>query len=504
MDIFNTPYLYSKRFVTKTLLNTDIFILCRYDADRDDKVQNYIISVPDLIASIGSLTPGVNSVTGYNVNNNDPANPVILPVEVDGVTITGTGVVGDPFVAAGGGGGLTSINVGKSIFVNEVTGNDGTGLRARFDLMFATYAAAKAVALPGDTIIMYPGTYSVSNMQFAGGKVYAYPGVILTGSTIVGDSGMTPGETFSLLGQATLQGSGYTLNFGGSGNINVEFDTCNTTSSATIQYQKVADTVNIRGNYLDATRNSTMYFFGSNQSAKLNINVKHIDNHSTNPFEMMIYIASGFAGNVEITADLITGAPKAGSIGGNMFCNQNNGSHTIKIYSNTMIDRAAAGFTTLLQGTGTNSIFISTKTYQGPGIVYSNNGDQFFEHHCEQAVVLESVATIASTYNVLLEGSYVSASAVVPGVIYNNTGKIRLKNFDLKVTGASPAYEHVSGTLIIDEATLVTAGGVAAGFTAAAPSTIIVNGRATTNGPITNITNLVVGTLLLSDPNISL
>lgn len=42
---------------------------------------------------------GVQTVTGYNVDNTDPANPVILPVEVDGVTITGTGVIGDPFVA---------------------------------------------------------------------------------------------------------------------------------------------------------------------------------------------------------------------------------------------------------------------------------------------------------------------------------------------------------------------------------------------------------------------
>lgn len=444
---------------------------------------------------------GVSSVTGYNVDNTNPLTPIILPLQVDGVTITGDGSLGNPLVAAGGG--LASIPVGQAIFVDPTTGNDGTALPYRYDLMYATYDAAKAVAVPGDTIILYPGRYTVNNMQFDDGKVYAYPGVVLTGTTIVGDSGLTVGFTFSLLGFATIIASGYALNFSGSGNVNVEFDTCRTTGGAAIQYQKVADTVHIYGNHITGT-NSTMYFFASNQTAKLYIDVKHIDNNSTNAFEMMIYIASGFAGDVNITSNLMTGAVKAGSIGGNMFCNQNSGSHTIKIYTDEMVDRAAAGFTTLLQGNGTDNLFISTKKYTGPGIVYSNGGDQFFEHHCEQANVLESVATIVSTYNILLEGSYVSASAVATGVIYNNTARIRLKNFDLKVTGVAPAYEHIAGTLIVDEATMVTAGGVAAGFTAAAPATIIVNGRATTNGPIVNITNLVVGTLLLSEPNISL
>lgn len=63
----------------------------------------------------------VNSVTGLNTNNADPANPVIR-ISVDGVTITGLGTPASPLVAAGGsgspGGATDSIqfNAGSGLF----------------------------------------------------------------------------------------------------------------------------------------------------------------------------------------------------------------------------------------------------------------------------------------------------------------------------------------------------------------------------------------------------
>ncbi len=45
---------------------------------------------------------GVQSVTGLNTDNTDPANPVV-EIAVDGVTITGDGTAGSPLVSAGGG-----------------------------------------------------------------------------------------------------------------------------------------------------------------------------------------------------------------------------------------------------------------------------------------------------------------------------------------------------------------------------------------------------------------
>jgi hypothetical protein len=50
---------------------------------------------------------GVESVTGLNTDNTDPANPVVQ-ISVDGVTITGDGTPGSPLVAVTGGGGTVT------------------------------------------------------------------------------------------------------------------------------------------------------------------------------------------------------------------------------------------------------------------------------------------------------------------------------------------------------------------------------------------------------------
>lgn len=47
---------------------------------------------------------GVETVTGLNTDNTDPANPVVQ-ISVDGVTITGAGIPGDPLVSVSGGSG---------------------------------------------------------------------------------------------------------------------------------------------------------------------------------------------------------------------------------------------------------------------------------------------------------------------------------------------------------------------------------------------------------------
>lgn len=84
MDIFNTPYLYAKKFIAKTMLPNDIFVFPRFDADRDDKYQNYIISYPDLVAAIAAAIPGAG-VTSVTLNN---LNPLF--------TVANTGTVTDP------------------------------------------------------------------------------------------------------------------------------------------------------------------------------------------------------------------------------------------------------------------------------------------------------------------------------------------------------------------------------------------------------------------------
>lgn len=58
-------------------------------------------------------------------------------------------------------GGTTIINVGKTIYVDSVYGNDSTALRQRLDKPFQTLFAAKSAALQGDLIYIRNGSYTV-------------------------------------------------------------------------------------------------------------------------------------------------------------------------------------------------------------------------------------------------------------------------------------------------------------------------------------------------------
>ena len=58
-----------------------------------------IVSDTDFIASSTfTASSGVQSVTGLNTDNTDPANPIVA-LSVDGITITGAGTLADPLVA---------------------------------------------------------------------------------------------------------------------------------------------------------------------------------------------------------------------------------------------------------------------------------------------------------------------------------------------------------------------------------------------------------------------
>lgn len=80
----------------------------------------------------------------------------------------------------------SGVMVGNSIFVSK-EGNDATGTREDFVFSFLTIQAAIAVAISGDTIFVYPGTYTaVGGSDFllpAGVKMHCYEGVTLFTNT---------------------------------------------------------------------------------------------------------------------------------------------------------------------------------------------------------------------------------------------------------------------------------------------------------------------------------
>lgn len=100
---------------------------------------------------------------------------------------------------------VSTVPIGDSVFVSDETGNDATGLRERFDKMFKTVEAAQAVAISGDTIFVYPGTYTpAANLGKNGVNWHLHTGAILNGTNSFNDAG---GMTFKISGGGKLSGT---------------------------------------------------------------------------------------------------------------------------------------------------------------------------------------------------------------------------------------------------------------------------------------------------------
>lgn len=74
--------------------------------------------------------------------------------------------------------GLANLALENCLFVAK-NGNDATALTERLDKPFLTLTAAKAAAVSGDTIFVYPGTYAESNLLKNGVNWHFYDGAIV-------------------------------------------------------------------------------------------------------------------------------------------------------------------------------------------------------------------------------------------------------------------------------------------------------------------------------------
>jgi hypothetical protein len=87
-------------------------------------------------------------------------------------------------------GGITT--AGNAVFVSKV-GADGTGDRGDFGKQFLTLSAAKAAATSGDTVFVFPGAYSDTDLLKDGVNWHFYSGASVTNSSgataIFDDSG---------------------------------------------------------------------------------------------------------------------------------------------------------------------------------------------------------------------------------------------------------------------------------------------------------------------------
>jgi hypothetical protein len=107
-------------------------------------------------------------------------------------------------VTNGSDGAATNSDYGKTLFVDAVFGNDGTGTREKFDLPFLTISAAITAANIGDTVHVRPGSYAENIVLKDGVNIYAEIGAILLGQ--ITDNGL--GRTAQIKGHFQI---GYTL-----------------------------------------------------------------------------------------------------------------------------------------------------------------------------------------------------------------------------------------------------------------------------------------------------
>jgi hypothetical protein len=93
MGVFKLPRITTTDRLTITPALGELL----YDTDTDAVYKGDGVTVGGVLIGIGG--GGVQSVTGLDTDNTDPANPVIQ-IAVDGVTITGDGTPGNPLVGA--------------------------------------------------------------------------------------------------------------------------------------------------------------------------------------------------------------------------------------------------------------------------------------------------------------------------------------------------------------------------------------------------------------------
>ena len=168
----------------------------------------------DIVDGTGSLFIPPNAISAsyatsasYEINYETSSSYA----ETASLALSGDGIFSGSFSGSyiGDGSGLTGISAGtsltQSLFVSP-SGDDGTATVGDLHLPFQTILGATGSANIGDTIIVYPGTYTDNdNILKDGVNYYFYPGAIVEPTTAT---------TFTLGGNSTYT---YPVNVRGAG-----------------------------------------------------------------------------------------------------------------------------------------------------------------------------------------------------------------------------------------------------------------------------------------------
>lgn len=239
----------------------------------------------------------VKSVTGLDTDNTDPLNPIVQlatdgvtitgsgtvadPLvaayqapEVDGVTITGTGAPGDPLIAHSSGG---AVNYGNVLFVDSVRGDNGTGAAGDFTKPYLTIATAYSngsAYVSGNTrslIYVRAGHYTgVGTINIADKvDVYFEPGCVIEDITF--NDVVSTAKNVRIFGKAQFINTSIIniLNIGSDATVYLEFDTA--VLAKCLVFASLTAKITVRGRqaYTSCYINSERNLFQLRNSASL-------------------------------------------------------------------------------------------------------------------------------------------------------------------------------------------------------------------------------------------
>lgn len=185
-----------------------------------------------VINATGGGGGSVQTVTGLNTDNTDPANPIVK-ISVDGTTITGAGTPGSPLVATGGGGGTpgglnaqlqynnagsfggitgattdgTAVSLNAAHLLNPTINGAGAGLAT---LVYPNTASNATITVPATTgtlaLTSQLTAGTVTSVDVSGGTT----GLTTSGGPVTTTGVITLGGTLAIANGGTNNISAYT------------------------------------------------------------------------------------------------------------------------------------------------------------------------------------------------------------------------------------------------------------------------------------------------------
>lgn len=424
---------------------------------------------------------------------------------------------------------------GRDLYVNDLQGNNATAEKGNQLLPWLTVTAALAAAVAGDTVVILEGAFTVANAYVAGVNIEVRTNATLT-ITAYSASGVGNQTIYGGGNITTTGANGFLMNTTFNGTIKVDVGTWlmsgasggNNLSINGAVFDLTADYVTI-----DTTCSRVFKCLG-NGTFNWRIKIKQTDNSTGNANNFLINATNANTSFKAFDIKIANGTSKA-SNGGFLLLNATDNTYVINLDCTLAYDGSAGSpcFNSIIAArnciTGTQ-VNLNGSYYLASGrqVISVNSLVRIHDRsicfslntNTSSVIVLAGGASIYDYYGG--KKTYSTAESINIGTfagVNNNadfgaitaTGGTDILNFKgalkcayLNILACGILVTAGATGLIIDGGTIEMVNGVSnKAINAASPENILVYGTGFTNGLISgNITNVVAGTNIISDPNV--